>query len=76
MTDDPQQVFTDLTAAMGAPALGPEEVTAVLRLAKVVADASERRFAPLACYAAGLVIATAPEEERLARLHDFIDRVG
>ena len=76
MTDDPQQVFADLTAAMGAPALGPEEVTAVLRLAKVVADASERRFAPLTCYAAGLVIGTAPEEERLARLHDFIDRVG
>ena len=76
MTDDPQQVFADLTAAMGAPALGPEEVTAVLRLAKVVADASERRFAPLACYAAGLVIGTAADEERLARLHDFSDRVG
>ncbi len=75
MTDDPQQVFADLTAAMGAPPLGPEEITAVLRLAKVVADASERRFAPLTCYAAGLVIAAGPEEERLARLHDFIDRV-
>ncbi len=78
MTDDPE-VFAELAARMGAPPLGTEEITAVLRLAKVVADASERRFAPLSCYAAGLVIgATADGEEgdRLARLQDFIDRVG
>ncbi len=76
MTDDPEQVFAGLAAGMGAPALGPDEITAVLRLAKVVADASERRFAPLACYAAGLVIgASAAEEDRLAMLQDFIARV-
>ena len=76
MTDDPEQMFAALTASMGAPALGPEEITAVLRLAKVVADASERRFAPLTCYAAGLVIgASASEEDRLTMLQDFIDRV-
>ncbi len=75
MTDDPEKVFTELMAAMGAPALGPEEMAAVLRLAKVIADASERRFAPLTCYAAGLVIGTAPEEDRLARLQDFTARV-
>ncbi|MHB8671670.1 MAG: DUF6457 domain-containing protein, partial [Acidimicrobiales bacterium] len=34
-------------------ALGDEEAEALLRLAKVVADASERRFAPLSCYLAG-----------------------
>ncbi len=45
MTDDPEQFFADLTAAIGAPVLSPEEAAAVLRLAKVVADASERRFA-------------------------------
>ena len=75
MSDDPEKVFTELMAAMGAPALGPEEMAAVLRLAKVIADASERRFAPLTCYAAGLVIGTAPEEDRLARLQDFTARV-
>ena len=75
MTEDPEKVFTELMAAMGAPALGPEEMAAVLRLAKVIADASERRFAPLTCYAAGLVIGTAPEEDRLARLQDFTARV-
>lgn len=71
----PEKVFTELVATMGAPALGPEEMAAVLRLAKVIADASERRFAPLTCYAAGLVIGTAPEEDRLARLQDFTARV-
>ena len=75
--DGPEQVFTALAESMGAPALGQQEMTAVLRLAKVVADGSERRFAPLACYAAGLVIgSSASEEERLARLRDFIDRMG
>ncbi|MDQ4070571.1 MAG: DUF6457 domain-containing protein [Actinomycetota bacterium] len=77
MTDDPEQFFADLTAAIGAPALSPEEAAAVLRLAKVVADASERRFAPLTCYAAGLVIGRASEGDgdRLARLREIIDEV-
>ena len=74
MTDDPEQFFADLTAAIGAPALSAEEMTAVLRLAKVVADASERRFAPLTCYAAGLVIG-GEQTDRLARLQAIIDRV-
>jgi hypothetical protein len=75
--DDPAKVFAALTASMGAPTLSPAEITAVLRLAKVIADAAERRFAPLTCYAAGLVIgAAATEDERLATLQDFIDRVG
>ena len=76
MTDDAEQFFADLTAAMGAPALGREEMAAVLRLAKVVADASERRFAPLTCYAARLVIAGAPDADRLSRLQEIIERVG
>ena len=73
MSDDPEKVFEDLTAAMGAPALSAEEKAAVLRLAKVVADASERRFAPLTCYAAGLVIGTS--DDRLGRLRAIIDQV-
>ncbi len=75
MTDDLEHVFDELTASMGAPALGPEEMAAVLRLAKVVADASERRFAPLTCYAAGLVIGGGPDGDRLARLQEIIERV-
>jgi hypothetical protein len=73
VTDDPEQFFADLTAAIGAPELSPGERTAVLRLAKVVADASERRFAPLACYAAGLVLAGAGD--RLAGLQEIIEQV-
>ena len=73
MNDDPEKVFDDLLVAMGAPALSPEEKAAVLRLAKVMADASERRFAPLTCYAAGLVIGTS--EDRLERLRGTIDLV-
>lgn len=83
MDDDAgDALFDELAAAIGAPALSPEEVAAVLRLAKVVADASQRRFAPVSCYAAGLVIGAAgsgePGEpaERLARLHAFIDLVS
>ena len=77
MSDDPDKVFADLTAAIGAPALGPEEVAAVLRLAKAVADAAERKFAPLTCYAAGLVIGAsgAADGDRVARVRDIIDRI-
>jgi hypothetical protein len=74
--DDNDEVFAALAAGMGAPPLTPEETAAVLRLAKAVADASERRFAPLTCYAAGLVIgADASDTERLARLRQLIDEI-
>ena len=76
MGDDAEQYFADLMAVIGAPPLSAEEKAAVLRLAKVVADASERRFAPLTCYAAGLVIGGGPDGDRLARLQEIIKRVG
>lgn len=77
MGDDPEKLFADVTAGMGAPPLSAEEVAVVLRLAKLVADASERRFAPLSCYAAGLVIGAsgAPAADRVARVRAIIDRV-
>lgn len=77
MGDEPEELFAELTAAMGAPRLSPEEVAAVLRLAKAVADASERRFAPLSCYAAGLVIGAAGVEgdDRVTRVREVIDQV-
>ena len=78
VADDPEAAFDALALAMGAPALTPEERAAVLRLAKMVADSTERRFAPLSCYAAGLVIGAAggDDGERLTRLRAFIDRVA
>lgn len=77
MADEADEVFAALAAGMGAPPFPPEEVAAVLRLAKAVADASERRFAPVTCYAAGLVIGAAglSDAERLARLREMIGEV-
>jgi hypothetical protein len=75
--DDPEELFAQLTSAMGAPRLSAEEVAAVLRLAKAVADASERKFAPLSCYAAGLVIGTTGlgGEDRVGRVRKIIEQV-
>ena len=75
MADDPEAAFEALAEAMGAPVLTPEERVAVLRLAKLVADATERRFAPLSCYAAGLVIGASGAGARLARLQAISDLV-
>lgn len=66
--------FTWLAERVGTAPLDEEEVTLVLRLAKVVADWSERRHAPLAAYAVGLAIgADAPE--RIARLREVLAAV-
>jgi hypothetical protein len=70
-------VFDALLEAMGAPPLGSHERAAVLRLAKVVADASQRRFAPLSCYAAGIVVGADGADDRstrLARLATILDQ--
>jgi len=52
---EPYDEVTGMVAALiGAHALAPGEADALLRLAKVVADASgDRRSAPLTCYLAG-----------------------
>jgi hypothetical protein len=80
-TDDEERasaVFDALLEAIGAPPLGPDERAAVLRLAKVVADASQRRFAPLSCYAAGIVAGADDDADdrstRLARLAAILDQ--
>lgn len=51
-----QAFFERLAARAGTPALADEEAALVLRITKVVAEWSERRFAPLTAYAAGLMI--------------------
>lgn len=52
----PALFFERLAAHAGTPPLDDEEAALVLRITKVVADWSERRFAPLTAYAAGLMI--------------------
>ena len=52
--------------------LGDEEADVVLRLAGAAARASERRFAPLTCYLAGMVLGERPLNERLPVLQELI----
>lgn len=54
--------------------LSAEETDAVLDLTKVVAHTSERYYAPLAAYAAGLAIGAGTDPaERAARVRALID---
>ena len=57
--------------ALGGPRLSPAEVDALLGLARTVAHATERRFAPLSTYLAGRYVverlaAGVPLEQALA----------
>jgi hypothetical protein len=76
---DLESYFTRLASEAGTPPLSTEESDAVLDLTKVVAHTSERFYAPLAAYAAGLAIgaATAPAEraERVRELIDVVQRL-
>jgi hypothetical protein len=66
--------FADLATNGGTPPLFPEETKAVLDLTKVVAHTSERYYAPLVAYAAGLAIgAGMSPAERAARVRELID---
>lgn len=58
MGDD---LLAALAAEAGLPLLTPEEAEAVLHLAREVAHGSERRFAPLTAYAAGLALGAATD---------------
>lgn len=52
--------------------LGDEEADVVLRLAGAAARTSERRFAPLTCYLAGMALGERPLNERLPVLQELI----
>lgn len=56
MNDDLVDFFDRLAAAAGTARVDPAEVDAVLDLARVVAHSAERRYAPLATYAAALAL--------------------
>ncbi len=67
--DDPlERYFAELAERTGTPPIGGDEAEAVLRLARVVAHTSERRFAPLAAYVTGLALGAG------ARPADVLDR--
>lgn len=71
MSDELDGLF-DLLAEHDLPRPSVEEIDAILDLARLVAHATVRRGAPLACYAAGLALTAATDpaerEERLRAL--------
>lgn len=64
--------FSKLEALLDAPPIGEDEAGDVLDLARVVAHTTERRFAPLTAYAAGLALAAEPTEGRRDRLRELV----
>jgi hypothetical protein len=62
--DDIEAYFARLGAVAGTPPVSSEEAASVLDLAREVAHASERRFAPVAAYAVGLAAAGVQPAER------------
>jgi hypothetical protein len=67
-----QQWFEALAERAETPVIGQDEADAVLDLTRVVAHSSERRFAPLTAYVAGLAFAQMDERQREARLRTLI----
>lgn len=71
MDDDArlERFFADLSAAAPSAAVTAAEASELLDLARVVAHRIERRFAPVATYAAGLALdGSQPAEDRVARI--------
>lgn len=59
----------DLAATLGVAPLRDEEVTDLLAVARDVAHGSERRFAPLSTFLAGVAVAGGAERpEEVARI--------
>jgi hypothetical protein len=70
---DLQAYFDRLAAEAGTPPLTPDETDAVLDLTKVVAHTSERFYAPIAAYAAGLAIGGGTDpDDRAKRVRELI----
>jgi hypothetical protein len=71
MDDDPlHRIFAEL----GLPQPTDDEIGVALKLARLVAHGTERRAAPLVCYAAGLTLTAATEPtERAQRLQSLLE---
>jgi hypothetical protein len=70
--------FERMSTEAGTTTLSSEEVKELLRLAKVVADLSERRFAPVSCYVAGFAVAQSGEPtgaDRARRIRTLTESV-
>ena len=68
-----ERITGEFSAQHGVRALGPDEATALLDLARVVANTSDdRRAAPLSCYLAGVLLAGIDSEaERVRRIREI-----
>jgi hypothetical protein len=71
--DDIGAYINRLGATVGAPSVSVDEAEVVLDLAREVAHASERRFAPVAAYAVGLAAAGLEPAERVEIARRVID---
>lgn len=68
--------FARLGAEAGTPSLSDAEADEILDLTKVVAHTVERRYAPVAAYAAGLAIGAGMDPaERAARVREILRAV-
>jgi len=62
-------------ARIDAPTMGDDTAKELLDLARVVAHSRERRFAPLACYLAGIAIATMQLKQPNIDVADYVKSV-
>jgi hypothetical protein len=78
MSEPYEQVTGRVAALIGVHELAPGEADALLRLAKVVADATgDRRSAPLTCYLAGQALgAEADGAARVAQIEELAGRLA
>lgn len=71
-----EQFFEELAGRAGTAPVSAAEADELLDLARVVAHTVERKYAPIATYAAGLALTTASRpEERAARVRAIKEAV-
>jgi hypothetical protein len=81
MNDDErmERFFAALAERAGTPPLGPDEAGEVLKLTKVVAHRTERRYAPLTSYVLGIALGASADSAdpvaRAGRVRALIDAV-
>lgn len=75
-TGDDDRFFSKLSELLGTPEMSEGEREAVLDLTRLVAHASERRYAPLTAYALGLSISGQHRSgDRMASVRQAIARL-
>lgn len=74
--EDLEAFFARLAARAGTATVTAAEAEAILDLARVVAHATERRYAPVAAYALGLAMGAAEPPARVEAARRLIAEVG